>query len=333
MQGIRKKINLLNEGTGIRFNLKPQRKSILKSKQIKVFLGLLTMLFLASLSFTIGGMMLDFLDFRERVAPEEAGRRSAQSQKDSAKVADSRDSGETSPSNVATGVTAFNERPKVSEQKEMKDAESLEANLDGLDENGEAEEVPEVAYFVRYALFLNAENAEAYSAKLRQLSLMAEVLEALYPLPSYTIKAGPFVNPNSRKVAQKELKKLGVALTPFLEQKYLVSKPVWKKSKALDIQKKLLSLGVSTELSMERSPKTVFKVVSSGFDEEQEAKEYAEIAKEDGLKVIVEVGEKIDKPEEIVEDGGEVGEEFGEELEESEESGEKPEENGEEQQN
>jgi hypothetical protein len=303
-----RKINLLNEGTGIRFGLKPQRKSILKSKQFKFIFGLATLALLGLLSFTVGGMMLDFLDFSERVAPEDGNRGSAHSEKALAKKAGTEGSGEGSPSNEAAGPTAFNERPKVPAKKRVTEAEILDAEG----------EVAEAVYFVRYALFLKKENAEVYSAKLQQMSLLAEVLETLYPLPSYTIKAGPFVNPNSRKVTQKELKKLGVALTPFIEQKYLVSKPVWKKSKALEIQKKLMSLGVSTELSMERSPKTVFKVVSSAFDNRKEANEYAEIAKEDGLKVIVEEGEKIDEPEGAVVDG--------------EEKGEEPEKNGEKQQ-
>jgi hypothetical protein len=301
-----RKINLLNEGTGIRFGLMPQRKNILKSKQFRFLLTIVTISLLAWLSYTVGGMMLDFLDFRERVASDGGDKGLVRSGEGVAK-------GTGSSSGDTAEVSAFNVRPKLPAKKAIPEAE--EGEEEGVSDEVE---VVEVVYYVRYALFLNRENAEAYSAKLREMSLLAEVLETLYPLPSYTIKAGPFMNPNSRKTARKELKKLGVALTPFLEQKYLVSKPVWKKSKALEIQKRLLALGVSTELSMERSPKTVFKVVSSAFEDELEAKEYAEVAEEDGLKVIVEEGEKIDEPEVEGQNG--------------EEEGEEPKENGEEQQ-
>lgn len=282
----------------------PQRKNILKSKQFRFLLTIATISLLAWLSYTVGGMMLDFLDFRERVVSDDGDRDLVRSDEGVAKGAGS-SSGDT------TEVSAFNVRPKLPAKKAIPEAE--EGEEDGVSDE---EEVVEVAYYVRYALFLNRKNAEAYSAKLHKMEFDTEVIKTLYPLPSYTIKAGPFMNPNSRKTARKELKKLGVALTPFLEQKYLVSKPVWKKSKALEIQKRLLALGVSTELSMERSPKTVFKVVSSAFEDHREAKKYANVAKEAGLKVIVEKGEKIDEPDAEGDNGEKEGEEAKENGEE-----------------
>jgi len=143
-------------------------------------------------------------------------------------------------------------------------------------------------YLVRYAIFIDSSNAANFSKKLEEKGVKSSVLESNYPLPSFSIKAGPFVNPDSRKSAQKELKKLGVAPIPFIEQKYTVSGSVWNRSVATAVLEKLERLGIQAELIVEKKPKRVYKVVSDIFDEIETAKLYVAKAEGAGIKTMIE---------------------------------------------
>jgi len=155
--------------------------------------------------------------------------------------------------------------------------------------SAEAPKSREHGYFVRYAIFLDRKNAAAFSKNLEEKGIKGSVFETKYPLPSFSVKAGPFVNPDSRKRAQKELKKLGVAPIPFLEQKYIVSGSVWNRSIATGVQEKLGSIGIPAELVIEKKPKRVYKVISENFMDMGSAKLCAERADAAGFKTIIEL--------------------------------------------
>jgi hypothetical protein len=149
----------------------------------------------------------------------------------------------------------------------------------------------ESGYLVRFAVCLFRENAEVVKAKLKEKGVESVIWKVKRELSAYRLKIGPIPDSITKEKIMEAMGEIESSPLPFVSGRYMLSEPVLIKNSALKTKEKIEGMSVAALLVTEKKSTTVFKVTSTPFRDNSQAKESLKKWRKMDIEGIV---EKID---------------------------------------
>ncbi|GMT42646.1 MAG: hypothetical protein IEMM0002_1057 [bacterium] len=263
-----RKLNLLIEGTGIRFIVSPNRSFLIlqDSRARALFFAFLTS------ALIIGCIAIWNKDslMRWDLFPEEKVDLWAEIPNEDEKSSTQPDTDE----NRRKRITLDNSGIVVSSSN-LAIPDAVIGNGPAVPKSGEGaifkkSSDGETGYLVRFAICLFRKNAELIKKELGAKGVESVIRLERRKIPLYRLKIGPFPDTIAKDKAARTLRETGILTSPQANEdvndEIMLIAKVRIKNKAAAVKKKMNEISIKTEVSRKRETATVFKVVSQPYD-------------------------------------------------------------------